>query len=516
MDSGYSRLERSMRRMAEDAERQQRIQPVAGFTARERTPAAAEKRRESGRGDFWSFDAVYFPPDMYPEGYHKPSSYHRGIAERSAYEGVILEVGPRGFGKTITELKILVWRLLTGRTTIAAIYSETLAKSSSLLDDIATIIADNGRIQYDYAPEILIDNVDRFEFRTIDGKVRTVAPFGEGRSVRGFVRMFGRPQYIYCDDIETLQSSFTDDQVALRIARLNEAFASLTPRGTMVISANDFDERCATHILRQRYDDGLLASHWIVHVARAWERGRSLWPARYPARSEDEMRVMVRAADEVDYQNNYNQNPTIPEGGTFDAKHVQWYNALPRDARGVAYVDPNLALKAKGDTTAIVVLMYSSSTDTFYVRLRCRSYADAGDLLSDALDMCDPQRVRGLAMDGNVNQESHWTNHIRSWARLHQRPYPTVAFKRYRTDELATNCQTVWNEGRICFDESLRGSEEMTTALRQIVQFTSKKARRKDDAPDSLICAYQFITERGLVRAAGRPSFSHTVIPDHY
>ena len=188
---------------------------------------------------------------------------------------------------------------------------------------------------------------------------------------------------------------------------------------------------------------------------------------------------------------------------------------MPQGCRGVIYVDPNLALKGRGDTTAIVRMMWHKKTGKFHVTFRCRSYASPQELLNDTLLM-RTAGVRGIAMDGHVSQESHWTHHIRAWCQEHDEAYPAVEFKRYHVDELATNLQTIYQQGLIVFDEAMQGTEEGRDFIAQFVAFHSKKSKRKDDAPDAVICAYEFLLERRLVSRASSRDLTPVVIGDYY
>jgi hypothetical protein len=428
--------------------------------------------------------------------------------------GVIFILGPRDFGKTVTAKKVLAWLMLTGRVTLAGFYSETLVKAANGMDDIAELIMGNERILHDYRPEQIERNNSQFSFRTAKGR-STIAAFSEGRSVRGFVKGFARPQFLLCDDVETRQSSFTKESIKARADKLVESVGSLAKGSTTVILGNNFEAASLTNRLLTDQEHKVLPSTWKVFIFKAWDKGRSLWPARYPGKSEEEMKALVGAVDEADWQGNSQQNPIPPEGFVFVRQHLQFWEALPRDMKGVVYVDPNLAMKSKGDTTGIVRMLYSPSKEAFYISARCRSYKEPHELLNDALDM-RTMNVRALGFDGHVNQESHWSAHIRAWCRDKKQPYPSVEFKRYNVDELATNFQTVYNKGQVYFDPALKGTEEGERFFQQFFAFTTKKARRKDDAPDACICAYQLLTERKLVRRVNLSGYTPIIVNDVY
>jgi len=74
-------------------------------------------------------------------------------------------------------------------------------------------------------------------------------------------------------------------------------------------------------------------------------------------------------------------------------------------------------------------------------------------------------------------------------------------YKRYHVDDLAKNAQMVWNNGLIYLPENMLISEEGKSFLNQMFAFAGKKSNKKDDAPDALVCAFEFIHERHLIKS---------------
>jgi hypothetical protein len=125
--------------------------------------------------------------------------------------------------------------------------------------------------------------------------------------------------------------------------------------------------------------------------------------------------------------------------------------------------------------------------------------------------MREDDRCKAIAMDGNVNQESHWSDHIRNYFRERNLAAPYIEFKHYRVDELAKNAEWAWNSGDILFPEGFENTSEGETALNQLFTFSGKKNKQfrqndgrkeevKDDFPDALICAIEFCYESGYVQ----------------
>ncbi|MEM4626455.1 MAG: PBSX family phage terminase large subunit [Candidatus Bilamarchaeaceae archaeon] len=188
----------------------------------------------------------------------------------------------------------------------------------------------------------------------------------------------------------------------------------------------------------------------------------------------------------------------IQTGNVFLKDYYQEYDYLPNDIKSVIYVDPNLSLKGQGDTTAITHLGYSAKTNNYYViDAICQSFSDSNDLLNAIFLLKLPNTI-GIAFDGNVSQESTWTNLVRNWSKQHDSPFYRIEYKRYKVDDLSKNIQLTWNEKRILFPAGFRSTMNGKIYTSQLFAFTSKKAGNLDDAPDSLICAYEYLHERKI------------------
>lgn len=510
----FSRFDIVMNRYRQEIEDKTRFSKVSPFAT---TDPPQEQRLKLALKDFWQFDKIYFTKEMYSDGYSTPSRFHKEIIRIASRPGIQVVLGPRKHGKTATAKKYLVWLLLSGKINFAGTLSQTLTTSRNILTDIFSLIADNRRILHDFAPEFDEANQDQITFsaRNIDKKIRLMA-FSEGRSVRGATRLFDRPQFILCDDLETRQSPLGDEQTTARLRMLSEAFHSLSSNGTILVLGNNFDERCALNKLLQEQNDGILPAHIKVHVFKAFDR-RPLWHERFPARSADELRQLLKVSDQAEWLAEFQQTPTAPDGFIFNRLNpLPTYRELPPDARGVIYCDPNLAKKGRGDSTAIVSVLYSPNLDKYYVEMPvCRSFSDSNTLLDAVLKMRS-NRTRAIGFDGHVNQESTWTNNVRNYCKINNIPYPPITYCRYNTDELAKNIQGSWNEGRILLPENISQTDDGKRFLTQIFAFAGKKAHLADDAPDALICAFELLHQRNLATPRSATRSKITVINEYF
>jgi len=505
----FSVIEKSIKVFGEDVAQKAELQSVEGWETKERTENKRLARIVRSEKSFWDFDKFYFTPGMYSDGYSKPCSMHRDLVKQFDIPGVHVNLAARKHGKTVTLKKALVWRLLCGKLQIGLVFSELLyPNATNLLKNISQLIQDNERILHDYNPKFVEDNAEQFQFRTLakatEHHWRYLAAFSEGRSTRSYNQLFNRPKEGYGDDLETVISSFSKESVRKRIELISEVFQSMADNGSLIVASNDVDKRGAMHMLRLEQEQGIIAKHWQVNAWKAWD-GKPLWRNRYPAKTESELKLMLKPRNEADYQTTFQMNPTTPEGIFFKARDMQYIDSLPKDVRGVLYCDPNLAKKGKGDTTAITVMLWSPSLMKKIVPVvRCKSFSDSNDLLNIVLDL---RRVipglRFIGFDGHVSQESSWTNNIRNWSRVNKQPFPRVNYYRLHVDDLAKNTQTGWNEGEFVFMRGIFDSTEGQEWLTQVLSFEGKKANLKDDAPDSFICADEMLSTLHLNKRKG-------------
>jgi len=525
----FSASELNMSEFKDKIELEEAFSPGIPFPKSEMSSSASLIRLKKAVKDFAYFDEVYFPPDCYSD-YAEPNKMLKDIIKFSRSEGIHIFFGPRNHGKTVQGKKILVWLLLTGQVSIAGTYAETLnPKSYNILADVSNIIKNSPRIQYDFKPVLLEDNADQIQFKLklslntfkqlprLKG-FRYCAAFSQGRSVRGYTKEFGRPQFILGDDVETLESAFNTESNLQRIDKLVESYHSMIENSTFLIMANDFSTASALHQLKIQAEDNLLANNLFhFHTYSAWDdkNKKPLWPEKYPAKSESELKAILKPKDESDWNANYRNDPKPPEGIFFKRQYYKEYTSLPNDCRGVIYCDPNLSKKGKGDTTAIVPLLFSPKTNCYYVPMAvCRSFSDSNQLLDSILILKKQfsENISQIAFDGQVSQESTWTQLVRDYVLINKIPFPVIQYKSYKVDDLAKNLQMVYSESRIFFPPGFAKTPEGETFLFQFFSFAGKKAGRKDDAPDAAICAFEFIHECSL----HRESQPVTVIKDYY
>lgn len=467
---------------------------------------------QKAENDFWYFDKTYFPKSFYGDDYSAPGKFHKDIDEISDSKDkkVHLVLGPREHAKTAIYQKKVLWKFLFGKAQFMAIGSETLDTPDNYLADLIYYTKFNDRIAHDFKLTWHECSTKKM-FATSDQnpKGTFIQTLSEEKSSRGKQRLQRRFDFILLTDFENSTSSLTKDARRKRRSRLNEMRGSLTKNGCLVWEANNFDVDTLSNELLEEQEKGIGSKSIVVHVFPAWDsnrpyKQRALWPQRFPAKSEEELMEMVVIEDRYDWLGNYQQRPEEKSGEIFPKSFYSEWATLPNDVQAVIWVDPNCSEKKKGDTTGMPCLGFSPTTKKFYItNMRCKSYFLSNDLLTDLLRLQQNEVSKGISiitigMDGNVSQESIWKNNIHNFVTINRFPFPFVNFRKYNVDLLVTNLESIYKCGDLLFPPNFASSEEGKAALKQFNGFRMKKANKKDDFPDAVICAYTLLIELGV------------------
>ncbi|MCZ7556798.1 MAG: hypothetical protein M5R41_10405 [Bacteroidia bacterium] len=520
MRSDFGHLDESFSQLAEDLRLRALYSHAAPWSAAEGARTAVEERRRAAKapGGFWKFDQWYFPPEAYDGQYARPNKHFHGAVvaatEKTGRECTLI-LGPHDHAKSAFVYKRIVHALVTGERHFIGLVSETLDTPRSIVAAIAGFIQRNERLRHDYPDiELLTASAEELCVRTRDSRQSWIKCFSEWRSPRGRnVDFFQRFDLICVEDLENQMSALDEDAVLRRRRKLGEYQAALAEDGCLVMTANNFAEECVANRMLAEYRAGTLDASWTVHCFVAWKdagdgssnrRTGPLWPERFPASSEAELRGLLKPMDDDTWEGSFQQRPRKPTGFYFLSQHYAEWNGLPADLVALVWCDPNLALKSQGDTTAMHALAYSRATARKYVLYpRCRSFGDSNELLAAYMRIVaqlydNRMPVTALGFDGNVSQESHWTNHLRNYAREARIPTPRIEFRKYSVSDIAKNTQMEFNRGGFLFPPGFAKTEEGIRYTAQLWSFSGKKrSGRKDDAPDALICANEFLYDLG-------------------
>lgn len=517
-----TQLEKSFEQHRDKLERAAYSVPAAPF--KDNSETARNKRVKKAMKDFLYFDKTYFPSEYHKQGWFPPGYLHFKMLEVADSPGIHWFGAFRNLAKTVYLKKLRIWYLLSGRATTGAIMSETKTKSRMFVRTIEAVLRENQRIvsDFDINIEVMNDDMLRFTCNYHKGLIHYL-PYSPASNARGSNPTLDRPDFMDFDDLETNRKVFDEANNHKLLLQIREAYRSCKDNATMIGLGNDLHPKCLYNKLKIAAEKGGRSDLIHIYAFKAWSDKRtdmtpytgSVWEKKYPAKSESEMRELVNADDDVEWAE-AQCDPIMKSGKWFPPEFAKFYteDELPKDAKGVGFCDPNLSEKDKGDTTAFGSLLYSRNNNNFYFRdLRCKSYSDSDTLLMDYLTIFS-STVPILAMDGNVNQQSIWKNNIRNFVRVHSLPFPHIDFCRYNVDDIVTPFSALYKQGRVYFPKEFCESEEGQEFMSQLYSFTSKKANKKDDAPDFCISAYMFGMEKKRFIATsngGTPYFHKSV-----
>ncbi len=489
-----------------------RIKP---FPDREMTPEAKAERLRRSRNDFFYWDKTYFPPDVIPN-YAAPGAFHKSLIALTELRDAKAHIlaGPRSHAKTSYFKRRLIHIMLFGLRKYIGFGSGTLRAPKQFILDVLAFLRTNKRIQNDFNIHYLQSSVEALHIMTdvSDSNTGTfLEPLSEERSTRGGQKnLTDRYDLIVFTDIENETVSLTKEGVEKRIDRINEMRGSLESWGTLICEGNNFSPDTAINKLVEEEENGKLSENIMLHIYPAWDgsrpgKSRSLWYAKYPANSEEELKAMLKPRNAYDWAGNYQQKPKMRGSDIFPEEFYHEWEVLPRDCRFILYTDPNLSKKGEGDTTASGAMGYSPQMMGFYIpEIICKSYSTPDELLTDMLSTrsrlhANHYYVRSMGFDGNVSQESHWTEHVKAFAKIKGIPVPPIEYKRYNVDALIKTAETIYKSGKVFFPPGFSKTENGKSFLTQFFKFVGKKAAKKDDGPDWFCSAIEMLFETSLV-----------------
>jgi hypothetical protein len=484
----------------------------SNFAVNERTGEAKQKRIERAENDFFYFDKQYFPPEVH-EDYAAPGKFHEEITGLMELQDKLAHIliKPRDAGSTSNFIKKLIQIILYGKRNQIGLGSESLDPAKYRILDIIYFLENSPRIQNDFEITFLQKSKDQLFIRTNkNSKGIFVDALSMERTSRGRARTFQRYGLIFITDWENIKSPSSKESRADRIKMLNEMRGSLSKKGTLIAEGNNFDVDTAQNDLLLERDKGVLNEDFVIHHYKAWDENRlgrykSFWYSRYPAHSEKEMQRLMGMNDPYDWKGNGQGEPILKSAHVFPAEFYQEFEweSLPRDLVGAIYTDQNLSKKSKGDTTALAGLFFSPTTKKLYILFpKCKSYSKSNELLKDYLwcvNSCNNLgSIQIYGMDGNVSQESSWTNHIDNFEAIEDVMFPFISFFRLTVDDISTPASNEWKESSFMFPPGFNNTEEGREFTKQLFRFVSKKENKKDDAADLLICLYHILLTEGI------------------
>lgn len=239
---------------------------------------------ERGRIDINFFSALCMPtvclyslPEFYTVVWKLFVEFYESEDDEDIGDLLRFALGlPRGHAKT-TFIKILIcWLIVYDKVSFALIVCSNSDLADNLLADINDILASSNMeaVYGQWGAALATDSADTKK-AAYHGRSVVLVARGWSAGVRGINLKNQRPDFIFCDDVQTRKN---DESPTERLNLLKELvgtiFKSLTPRGKRLIAyvGNMYSEDC---ILNQFKN----SSTWISMITGAiLETGEPLWP----------------------------------------------------------------------------------------------------------------------------------------------------------------------------------------------------------------------------------------------
>ena len=384
----------------------------------------------------------------------------------NAKSRIVINEGGTRSSKTYSLCQLFIHKLLTEQDIVIDVFRKTLpALKSSALVDFLELLKKYNIYNPDFhnkTDNFYIIGTNRINFISCD----------DSQKVRGRKRT-----YAWLNEANELSlEDFT--QIALRTTK--QIFLDYNPSVE--------DTHWLITDLQNRPDFSLIRSSYLDNPFLNQE-------------TLDEIKLLKRL--DPSYWTVYGEGTraTLSFGKIFPKINYSEYDKLPTDIISVIYCDPNLSKKGKGDSTAIVNLGFSVSTGKYYViNALAKSFSSSQDLL-DTIALFKTPTTTAIAFDGHVNQESSWTDRVNSWQIINKQPFYHIEYKRYLVDILSKTASLFWKDNKILFPPAFNQNISHKLFLAQLFSFVSKKDNTKDDAADALICAIEFLHEKGISKS---------------
>lgn len=392
---------------------------------------------------------------------------------------VINEGGTRS-SKTYSLCQLFIHKMLTEKNIVIDVFRKTLpALKSSALVDFLSLLKEYDIYNSDF------HNKTENTYTIGSNKICFIS-CDESQKVRGRKRT-----YAWLNEANELEQ---DDFVQIALRTTKQIFLDYNPSISethWLIS--DLQNRPDFTLIRSSYlDNPFLSSETLAEIQLLKRLDPSYWSVYGEGMRAD-----------------------LTTGKVFPNIYYSEYEKLPTDIISVIYCDPNLSKKGKGDSTAIVNLGFSVSTGKYYViNALAKSFSSSQDLL-DTIALFKTPSTLAIAFDGHVNQESSWTDRVNSWQIINKQPFHHIEYKRYLVDILSKNAALIWQDKKILFPPAFNQNMSHKLFLAQLFSFVSKKDNTKDDAADALICALEFIHEKGISKQYDF-NFKQPKIPINY
>lgn len=486
MATNYDKIQRAY------DEHAKRIQKAATIDIHE-TQEEKFKRIQRLEANYLNWFAYYFPTYATCES----APFHKRIADLIIKNSIIklLNDAFRGSAKSVhTMLGIpLFLALVKKEIWYMLLIGETEEKAKALLADIQVSLKTNDRIINDYGEQFQHGDWSKGNFTTRGGVQFTALGFGQ--DPRGLRNGEHRPDYIGCDDIDTLKRCNNDRLIREGIDYITGTLWGCFDKGherfvfnNNLIHKNSFMAKLielSVTANRVAKEQGLpITFHHIKTKAILDDEFTPSWKAKYTSQYWREKKASTPFRS---WMREYMCTPLM-DGAIFKPEWIQYKKMLPLHKYDSLCLYGDLSYKDKGDYKALVLVgKIGREFHIIDAFVRQTSRSNAAVWLYDLYEKRKLDKynisyeIEGLfAMDEFVNDFDLEGD---------RRGYyiPVVADKKPKDGKYdrIESMAGFFERLNVFFNEDLRTHIDMITMIDQLLAF-EKGSGANDDAPDAL------------------------------
>ncbi|MBD8348587.1 hypothetical protein [Dysgonomonas sp. HGC4] len=468
------------------------IQKAATININE-TPDQKYKRIKSLEADFLKWWAYYFPHYATCES----APFHKKIADLLIFKFIIklLNDAFRGSAKSvITVLGVpLFLALVKKEMWFMLLVGRNDEKATELLADVQAELTHNDRLKNDYGDQFKHGSWADGNFTTKDGvKFQAI---GFGQDPRGLRNGEHRPDYIACDDIDTLKMCNNDRLIREGMDYITSSLWGCFDKGNerFVFNNNLIHKNSLQAKLIEQSEiankaakeQGLPRTFYHIKTPAVLDADFTpSWSAKYTAQYWREKRA---ATPYRAWMREYMCIPLV-DGTIFNPEWMQYKKILPLHMYDSLCLYGDLSYKDKGDYKALVLVGKKGREfhiiDAF---VRQTSRAVAATWLYDLYEKLQLQKynvrylIEGLfAQDEFVNDFD-----MEGDSRGYYIPVTADKGQKHNKFDRIESMAGFFERLNVFFNELLKNKQDIVNMIDQLLAF-EKGSGANDDAPDAL------------------------------
>ncbi|MCW0518306.1 hypothetical protein [Riemerella anatipestifer] len=436
------------------------------------------------------------PEEWFKYYFHKyykcePAEFHKASTKRITenMEWYEVRAWSRELAKSARAMMEFTYLALTGKKKFIIIASATNESAVRLLKPFKSAFENNSRIIHDYGVQQNHGHWREDQFTIKKGAMFIAV--GAGNAPRGARNEEIRPDAIIVDDFDTDEDCRNPDTVDKKWAWFEKALyatRSVSEPLTVLFNGNIIADYCC---IKKAIE---MADHADIINIRD-ENGKSTWPAK---NSEEHIDRVLSKISAQAVQGEYFNNP-INLGKVFKELKYGKIQPLKKYKFLVSYTDPSY--KKNGDYKA-TALVGKYKDEYHIIDMFCQKTSTA-KMLEHLYKTEKKTANSGVSVYYYI--EYPWIDdtlkrEIKKANKRYNITLPLKADERKKPEKfyrIESNLEPLNRNGKLIFNEELKGNEDMKEADFQFLAL-SPKSRAHDDAPDACEGAIWIINHKNI------------------